>query len=219
MTFEGVEGAGKSTHARLLAEDLRGLGIDVHLTREPGGCLLAEKIRALILEERGDPPVSRAELLLIQAARAQHVDRVILPRLESGVWVVSDRFYHSTLAYQVDARGLDPAFARAAIEFAIVGARPDATVVLDLPVEEGLARQGQRNRMEDEDRAFHEAVRESFRRMAREDPERVRLVDARGSVAEVRDRVRQALRSLLAEAQALGREKAARISGEEGIVR
>ena len=219
ITFEGVEGAGKSTHARLFVEALKERGVEAHLTREPGGCPLAEKIRVLILEECEDPPVPRAELLLMQAARAQHVDRVILPKLEAGVWVVSDRFYHSTLAYQMFARGLDPGFTRAAIEYAIDGAHPDATVILDLPVEEGLARQGERNRMEDEGRAFHQAVREAFLSLAAEEPQRVHLVDASGSVEEVRRRVMQALEPLLKDAGRPGREEIADRSGEEGSLR
>ncbi len=205
ITFEGVEGAGKSTQARLAVEELGRRGLRVCLTREPGGCPLAEKIRALILEEREDPPVGRAELLLMQAARAQHVERLIRPKLEEGVWVVSDRFYHSTLAYQGRARGLDPVFTRAAIEYAVDGVHPDLTIVLDLPVAEGLARQDERNRMEDEGRAFHEAVREAFRAMAAEDPQRVRLVDAGGSIDEIHARVMRELEPLLGAVLKAGR--------------
>lgn len=197
ITFEGVEGAGKSTQIRRAVSYLQENGFRVYVTREPGGSPLAEKIRSLILDEYDDPPVGRAEVLLMQAARAQHVDRVIKPHLGAGDVVVCDRYYHSTIAYQIRARGLDEAFTMRAIEYAIDGVYPDLTIVLDLPVEEGLARQSERNRMEDEGVTFHEAVRGSFLEQARKEPERIRVIDASASEDEVHARVVEVIRPVV----------------------
>ncbi len=199
ISFEGVEGAGKSTQIDLAVRDIRDAGHKVHVTREPGGCPLAERIRELILDAREDPPVPRAELFLLQAARAQHVERVIRPKLDQGCVVVCDRFYDSTIAYQGFARGLDLAFTRSAIEYAIAGVRPAVTIVLDLPPAKGLARQHERNRMENESLAFHEAVRRAFQEQARREPDRVRLVDASGTVEEVHARVMSVLLPVLGQ--------------------
>jgi len=197
ITFEGVEGAGKSTQIKLALEEIHKTGQAVTVTREPGGTVLAERIRGLILETLDDPPVGRAELLLMQAARAHHVDKVIRPSLAAGNIVVCDRFYHSTVAYQGYARGLDAEFILASTEFAVDGVHPHLTVILDMPVEEGLSRQQDRNRMESESLAFHEAVRRGFQAQAESDPDRVKLIDARGSVDEVHQRVMRVLRPLL----------------------
>ncbi len=193
ISFEGVEGAGKSTQAALAAEAAREKGFTVYSTREPGGTPLAERIRTLILDTPDDPPIARAELLLMLAARAQHVDTVIAPRLARGEVVICDRFYDSTIAYQCRARGLDIDFGRDAIDFAIGGVRPDITILLDLPVGDGLARQQSRNRMEREALEFHEIVREGFLEQQRREPDRITLVDASGPVEEVRKRVMSAL--------------------------
>ena len=204
ITFEGVEGSGKSTQIDLVVAKLRRQGLDVVLTREPGGTPLAEGIRSLILDERGDPPVARAELFLLQAARAQHVDRVIRPNLEAGRVVISDRFFDSTVAYQGRARGLDMEMVRACIAVAIDGVVPDVTIILDMPPADGLARQfgdvfahHERNRMEAEALEFHEAVRRGFLEQAEAEPHRIRVVDASRSVAQVHQRVMQALKPAL----------------------
>lgn len=197
ITFEGVEGAGKSTQIELAVKELEAAGHQVLVTREPGGSPLAERIRSLILDDQGDPPVGRAEMFLLQAARAQHVDRVIRPALAKGRVVVCDRFYDSTIAYQVFARGLDEESTRQAIQFAVDGLHPDLTLVLDMDPEAGLARQTERNRMEAEALEFHQRVRAGFQEQARREPQRVRLVDAFGSVDEVHVRVMRELDSLL----------------------
>lgn len=204
ITFEGVEGAGKSTQIGLAVEALREAGYPVHVTREPGGETLAERIRELILHTPDDPPTARTELLLMQAARAQHVDKVIRPHLDAGDLVISDRFYHSTIAYQGFARGLDADFIRSSTEFAVGGVHPDLTIILDMPPEEGLARQTDRNRMESEDLEFHRRVRDGFMSQARSAPDRVKLIDARGKPEEVHERVMQAL-MLALEPQAAAR--------------
>lgn len=197
ITFEGVEGAGKSTQIELAVKELEAAGHQVLVTREPGGSPLAERIRSLILDEQGDPPVGRAEMFLLQAARAQHVDKVIRPALAAGRVVVCDRFCDSTIAYQVFARGLPEEPTRQAILFAMDGLQPDLTLVLDMDPEAGLARQTERNRMEAEALEFHQRVRAGFQEQARREPQRVRLVDAFGSVEEVHARVMRELNALI----------------------
>ncbi|MEM7222364.1 MAG: dTMP kinase [Pseudomonadota bacterium] len=193
ITFEGGEGSGKSTQVALLAEHLRAQGRSVVETREPGGCPGAEEIRALLVS--GDPgrwePLSEA--LLHYAARRQHLSEVVWPALEDGSWVISDRFADSTLAYQGYGQGL----AHREIETLyrlVVGARgPDLTLILDLPVEQGLARAEAVQRYERMDRAFHERLRQGFLEIAQGAPERCRVIDATGDVAQVRDAVRAAV--------------------------
>lgn len=197
ITFEGVEGAGKTTQIGLVAQALRSEGHNVVLTREPGGSPLAERIRALILEAGEDQPEPRTEVLLLQAARAQHVEKFIKPHLENGDIVVCDRFYDSTIAYQIHARELDEEFTRLAIEYAVDGTHPDLTVVLDLDVEEGLRRQTARNRMENEEVSFHKAVRSGFLKQAAAEPGRIRVIDASGTVEEVHERVMAVLHGVL----------------------
>ncbi len=197
ITFEGVEGAGKSTQIGRAVEWLQQRGHTVYVTREPGGGPLAERIRDLILHTEDDPPVARAELLLMLAARAQHVDTVIRPRLARGETVVCDRFYDSTIAYQGFARGLDLDFVRGSVEFAVDNLHPDLTIVLDLEPAEGLARQQSRNRMEAEKLAFHEAVRRGFLDQAAREPERIRVVSAAGAVEDVTARVAAVLEEAL----------------------
>ncbi|MCC6485620.1 MAG: dTMP kinase [Armatimonadetes bacterium] len=197
ITFEGVEGAGKSTQIALVAQALRDRGYTVCLTREPGGEPLAEKIRQLLLDSTDDPPTPRTELLLMQAARAQHVDRLIRPHLEAGEVVICDRFYHSTIAYQGFARGLDTEFIQRSTDFAVDSVHPTVTLVLDIPPEEGLLRQSKRNRMESEDIGFHQRVREGFLEQVKALPATVKLVDAHGSVEEVHQRVMCVLEPIL----------------------
>ena len=135
ITFEGPEGGGKSTHIRLLAERLRAEGRTVLVTREPGGTPLAEKIRGLVREELDDPPVTRSEVLLFLAARAQVVSQVIRPALARGEWVLCDRFADSTFAYQGYGRGIDVGLLRNFNDFATEGLVPDLTILLDVPLE------------------------------------------------------------------------------------
>ena len=190
LSIEGGEGAGKSTVLSALREALLADGHEVVSTREPGGTPLAEKIRALMLDNRqslrgeGDedePLCAEAELLLAFAARAQHVRQVVRPALQRGAFVVSDRFTDSSYAYQGDGRGLDPAWI-AALERRAVGLRPGLTLLLDLDVREGRARTSGRDlwpdRIESEQDDFFERVRAGFRRRAAAEPERFRVIDA-----------------------------------------
>lgn len=201
VSFEGVEGSGKSTQIDLAVASLKSLGGPVYVTREPGGTPLAERIRELILNETSDPPVDRAEMFLLQAARAQHVDRVILPKLQAGELVVCDRFFDSTVAYQGYARGLDLPMVKSCIKIATGGLEPDVTIVLDMPPAQGLERQfsdmfahHDRNRMEAEALDFHEAVRKGFLEQAAANPERIKVLDASKSVAQVHKKVMAALK-------------------------
>ena len=193
IAFEGGEGCGKSTQARLLAERLRALGRTVILTREPGGTPAAESIRTLMLHggpEEGWTAVTEA--LLMNAARADHVERLIRPALQRGNWVVTDRFVDSTLAYQGAGRGLPSDKLRTLHDIATGGLWPDLVLLLDLPAAEGLARarhRGDLNRFEAEDAAFHERVRQGFWALAENAPGRYRLVESAGSVEETAARV------------------------------
>jgi dTMP kinase len=180
ITLEGGEGAGKSTQVGLLAEHLRGLGLDVITTREPGGAPLAERIRALIFAE-GNKADALTELLLFAAARADHLAVTIRPALARGAWVISDRFADSTRAYQGIA-GAVPAETVADIERHVVGATvPDLTLMLDIAPAEGLARvtaRGAGNTFDQRNLAFHEAVRAAFLAIARAEPQRCAVVPA-----------------------------------------
>ena len=196
ISLEGGEGAGKSTAIASLRQALLRRGGEVVLTREPGGTPLAERIRELLLGERSGPGEGReqeplaaeTELLLMFAARVQHVRQVIAPALQRGAWVVSDRFTDSSYAYQGDGRGLDAAWI-ADLERRVVGLRPGLTLLLDLDVREGRARASGRDlwpdRIESEQDDFFERVRAGFRRRAAAEPDRFRLVDAARSPAEV----------------------------------
>lgn len=188
ITFEGGEGAGKSTQAALLAATLREHGIEVVETREPGGTYGAEAIRALIVEGEPDRWTPVTELLLVNAARADHVARLIRPALERGAWVVCDRFIDSTLAYQGAGKGM----ARDALieqhRLATSSLWPDLTLMLDLPTEIGeerAARRGALDRFERTGDGFHARVAAAFRDFAASDPGRVRLVDASLAVTKV----------------------------------
>jgi dTMP kinase len=181
ITFEGGEGAGKSTQVRLLAEALRSLCVDVHISREPGGSEGAEKIRPLLVT--GDYAWDvHAEYLLFSAARSDHLAKVIRPELEAGTWVICDRFYDSSYVYQGIAQGLDKTFMRQVYEGISGGFYPDLTLVLDLDVSQALVRckgRGQHeNRFEEKGTVFHEAVRAGFLTLAQENAERFAVIDA-----------------------------------------
>ncbi|EGW50654.1 thymidylate kinase [Desulfovibrio sp. 6_1_46AFAA] len=188
ISFEGIEGSGKSTAQRLLAEHLQGLGYDPLLTREPGGCALGRSLRPILLDARTRGLSSRAELYLFLADRAQHVAEVIRPALEAGQTVLCDRYADSTLAYQGYGRGLDPEHLLRINDMATGGLMPDLTLLLDLPVHCGLERAGLRNREEGtvlsegrfdaESLEFHERVRQGYRSLAAEEPERFAIIDA-----------------------------------------
>jgi len=193
ITFEGGEGCGKSTQVKRLVAELEARGVRVVLTREPGGTPLAEKIRGLLKDELADPPCDRAELLLFLAARAQLVRNVIRPALESGAWVLSDRFSDSTIAYQGYGRGLDSGFIRSANDFACDGLRPDLTLLLDVEPEVSAARMRRReavtntsaDRIELAGDEFHARLRAGFLELASAEPQRIVRLDANGTPDEV----------------------------------
>lgn len=193
ITFEGGEGTGKSTQAAVLAERLRGRGLEVVQTREPGGSPGAEAIRALVVSGEGERWSPTAETLLMYAARADHLERVIRPAMARGAWVVCDRFADSTRAYQGAAGGV-PERLIEAIDAGVVGDdQPDLTLIFDLPPEAGLARAAARGgheaRFEGKDIAFHQRLRDAYLAIAVRHPGRCALIDAAGDRAEVADRV------------------------------
>lgn len=188
ISLEGGEGAGKTSAIAAIRALLYSHGHDVVLTREPGGTPLAERIRELLLGNHEESPAAETELLLMFAARAQHVRQVILPALQRGAYVVSDRFTDSSYAYQAAGRGMDPAFI-AELERRVVGIKPGLTVLMDVDVGVGRARAKGRDlwpdRIESEQDDFFERVREGFRQRATAEPERFRVVDAGQSPADV----------------------------------
>ena len=200
ITLEGPEGAGKSTNREYLAERLRAEGIDVVLTREPGGTPLAERIRELLLAPSDEAMCADTELLLVFAARAQHLAQVIRPALARGAVVLCDRFTDATYAYQGGGRGLSQERI-ATLETFVQGAlRPDLTLVFDLPVEVGLARasaRGRLDRFEQEGRAFFDAVRSTYLERAQAQPQRYRLVDAAQTLEQVQVQLDALLPQLL----------------------
>jgi dTMP kinase len=189
IVFEGGEGSGKTTQARLLADEL-----GAELTREPGGTAIGEMVREVLLDRRVCRIDARAELMLMLAARAQHVVEYLVPTLEQGHHVVCDRFSPSTLAYQGYGRGLDLAAIRAADEFARAGLEPDLVVLLDLAPEVAAKRRVREpDRIEGENDEFFVRVRDGYLALAQADPDHFVVVDADGSIAEVRDRVLSAV--------------------------
>ena len=204
ITFEGGEGCGKSTQSKRLAEAVRASGVEVVMTREPGGTRLAELIRGLLKDEREDPPCDRAELLLFLAARAQLVRNVIRPALESGKWVVSDRFSDSTLAYQGYGRGLPLDVIRTANDFACDGLAPDLTILMDVSPETSHARRRKReratnasaDRIEREGAEFHARIRRGFDELAAAEPSRIVKIDANGSPDDVWEEIWKSTRRI-----------------------
>jgi dTMP kinase len=200
ITLEGPEGAGKSTNREYLAERLREQGVDVLLTREPGGTPLAERIRELLLDPSDEPMAADAELLLVFAARAQHLQQVIRPALAKGSVVLCDRFTDATYAYQGGGRGLSIERIAQLEQFVQGELRPDLTLIFDLPVEIGLARaaaRGRLDRFEQEGRGFFEAVRQAYLQRAEQAPQRYRVLDAGQTLAQVQADIDALLPSLL----------------------
>lgn len=202
ITLEGGEGSGKSTQTRRLAAFLESRGLDVTITREPGGSPGAEEIRKLLVEGAPGRWSPLAEAMLHSAARADHVAQLIKPALERGHWVISDRFTDSTLAYQGYGHGLDEAAIVALNGLSCAGVTPDLTLILDLPVEEGLNRartRGQNGENADEDRyermdaAFHQRLRAGYLEIAGNDPERCVIIDASGGEDDVETRIRETI--------------------------
>ncbi|WP_144184875.1 dTMP kinase [Elioraea rosea] len=196
ITLEGGEGAGKTTQRSLLAASLRASGLEVLETREPGGEAGAEAIRALLVSGEPGRWEPLAETLLHYAARAQHVARVIEPGLARGAWVVSDRFADSTAVYQGAGQGLAAERIAAVHAATLGGFAPDLTLILDVPVETGLARAGQRgetNRYERFDAGFHARIREGFLAIAAAEPRRCTVIDASRPPGQVAAAIREAL--------------------------
>lgn len=190
ITFEGIDGSGKSTQVRLLAGELRMRGLEVVSTREPGGTALGKRLRDVLL----DPQIEvdpLAELLLFAADRAQHVRTLLLPTIEAGTIVLSDRYADATAAYQGAGRNFTPEMIANVISIATGGLKPDLTLIFDLPVAECLSRTSRRtegenrtDRLDAEDAAFHTRVRNAYLKLADDEPERVRIINASGSINE-----------------------------------
>jgi dTMP kinase len=196
ITLEGIEGAGKSTQVEVVRAWLEGRGMKALTTREPGGSPLAERMRAILLDPECRGMAVDAELLLMFAARAEHLARVIVPALQEGTWVVCDRFTDATYAYQGGGRGIEGERISLLEDFVQGSLRPDLTLLLDLDVATGLLRAGKRSapdRFESETTRFFEAVQVAYRHLAERYPERIRVIDANGTAAEVGERVRAAL--------------------------
>jgi dTMP kinase len=194
LTLEGVDGAGKSTHIEFIADAVRTKGAHVIVTREPGGTDLAERLRQAIL---GEPMTPLMETLLIFAARADHVAKVIQPALKAGHYVICDRFTDATLAYQAAGKGVSPDLIARLTEAAHPGVRPHRTLIFDCPYEvsrERLAKSGRElDRFEKEERAFFDRVRNAYLAIGREEPERVRIINAAVDAHSVREQVKKAL--------------------------
>lgn len=215
ITFEGGEGSGKSTHTARLAERLRTLGIDVVLTREPGGSPGAEIIRHVILSGLAKPLGAETEAILFAAARDDHVRTTILPALDAGRWVICDRFIDSTRVYQGALGKVDPRLIRR-LERISVGeaAKPDLTILIDVPATVGLARAKNRragkeaDRFEAESADFHEALRNAYRALAESEPKRIATVDGRAPLEVVAERIWSAVVQRLDPAAAIAEEPA-----------
>lgn len=199
VTIEGCEGAGKTTQAKLLADYLTTQGYQVLVTREPGGTVIGEKIRKILLDRNHWELAPRVELLLYLASRSQLVSQVIKPALEEGKIVISDRFHHSSLAYQGGARALNMLLVQQINEFATEGVLPDITFLLDLPPEIGMERKGSydEDRMEGQGIEFHKKVRLAFLSLASQEPERIVVLDADQPVEQISTSINQHMKALL----------------------
>jgi dTMP kinase len=205
ITFEGPEGGGKSTQVQTLAEWLRKQGKKVVVTREPGGTRMSELIRALVRDEMEDPPVTRCEVLLFLAARAQVVSQVIRPALAHGEWVVCDRFADSTFAYQGYGRGIDVQLLKNFNDFVTEGLVPDLTILLDVPPEVSRTRLAARqastadtgDRIEAAGEMFHRRLREGFLDLAKAEPKRFTVIDASKSIEKVAAAVQKTVQRIL----------------------
>jgi len=192
ISFEGIEGTGKTIQSRLLYEYLSKKGYSVVLTGEPGGTRIGLKIRDLLLSVENKGMIPLAELLLYNASRAQHVQEIILPEINKGSVVITDRFTDSTIAYQGYGRGIDLSYIDSIDLIATERLRPDITILLDLDVEVGLRRNrgiNKMDRLELEDVEFHKRVRNGYLEIAAKEPERIKLVDASVSIEEIHNKV------------------------------
>ena len=213
ITFEGIDGCGKSTQLRLLASELRVRGLEIVTTREPGGTALGQRLRAALLdvEEQVDP---LAELLVFAADRAHHVRTLLLPALKSNRVVLSDRYADATVAYQGAGRGFEPELIQHIVQLATGGLMPDLTLLFDLSVAESAVRTRRRvaskntDRLDSEDAEFHTRVRNAYLEMAKSEPGRFRLIDARGSVQETHATVMDIIIPFLRERGFINKEVA-----------
>jgi len=200
ISIEGGDGAGKSTQLTVIAGILRVHGIEFVMTREPGGTPLGESLRALLLNQTGEILAKDTELMLMFAARAQHVEAVIKPALARGAWVVSDRFSDASFAYQ-GAQGLSLERIQALSDWVLQGFMPDLTLLFDLPVEQGFARVNQRgeqqDRFEQEPLAYKQRVREIYRSRADAEPQRIRIIDSSSDIESVSQQVEQQLSAFI----------------------
>lgn len=197
ITFEGGEGCGKSTQARLLLKKLEQQGIPTLLTREPGGTALGNKIRILLKRKQGSSISSQAELFLFAASRVQLVAELVRPALQEGKVVICDRFTYSTIVYQGHGRGLDLATVGMVNTMATGNLKPDLTILLDMPSEQGLERRrSSRDRFELEDLSFHDRVREGYLKMAAAEPDRWLLIDASLAKAKIAEIIWDKVRKL-----------------------
>src|SRR3989339_1859902 len=190
ITFEGCEGAGKSTQIKLLHEYLLTLGHEVFVTKEPGGSLLGEKLRAIIFENE---PEVLSEMFMFAADRVEHVERVLKPALSAGKIVLCDRYIDSTLAYQLGGRGLPEDLVRYINWVSSRGLIPDLTILLDIPAKKGLERAKKRgavNRFENEILAFHERVREKYEELEENDQKRIKKINAQMPIEEVAEKIK-----------------------------
>lgn len=187
ITFEGIEGSGKTTQARLLYQWFIDRGREALFTREPGGTPAAEEIREFILTEKEEPFPENAELFLYMAARSFHVENLIRPALKSGTIVISDRFSDATVAYQGFGRGIQIEKIEYLNNIATKGLKPDITFLIDIPVEEGLKRIQERklDRIEKETVEFHKRVREGYLQIAKKEPDRIVVIDGRKKIEEI----------------------------------
>ena len=200
ISIEGVEGVGKSTNLAVVQSLLKTAGIDFVTTREPGGTPLAEKVRELLLDKDNVEMTDITELMLVFAARAQHVETLIKPALARGDWVICDRFTDSTYAYQGGGRGMSPDLIRQIDTVALQQYQPNITLLLDLPVEIGLERAGKRgelDRFERESEVFFHRVRETFLQRARQQPDRFIVIDASKPLPEVSASITTALQAVI----------------------
>ena len=200
ITFEGIEGSGKSTQIALLANYLTARGIRNVLTREPGGTLIGDQVRKILLDPANRSLDPTAELLLYAASRAQHLREIILPALANGMTVLCDRFSDATLAYQGYGRRLDIEMIRSLDRIVTTGMRPDLTILFDIEATMGIARARGRNnslgleaeaRFENEELVFHDRVRQGYLKLVAQEPDRIRIVDASGNAEAVQEQVRK----------------------------
>lgn len=197
VTFEGIEGSGKSTQLELTRAYVEEQGHPCLVTIEPGGSPLGEEIRGFLLD-RGDLKIDPlAELFLIEADRAEHVAEVIRPALDNGRIILCDRYTDATIAYQGYARGLDITVITQMNQWATGGLTPHCTIVLDCPVEVGMKRAKGKDRFEREDKKFHQQVREGYLRIARQEPQRVKVVSGEGQQSAIQGKIQRIIRPLL----------------------